>query len=263
MKKTENFTAAVAKRFHIPGNYFKFAEVPAGVVSAQFFYRGLELFEELTDVVAGWSAIPGRLQNVPGFDEVLITSSLTQAVSFYINRGEVGDQVVSGNVLAAPALTTGVAPVGNDAIASLENSFALAVTVGAVAAQMGRLQLWNPNGSGKAVYLDAVDIVEGAAANVGACAYRSAGGALVGGPAAAKSHYVKTVMVSPTAEIRNDTTAGAFPGTPEYGRRNALANTTLEFRFPRPLRIDPNNGVTFQINNQNVAMTGAFYFREY
>jgi hypothetical protein len=98
MKLTENFAAGVPIRFRIPGNYFKFDSVPAGLVSARFFKDERELYEELTAVVAGWSARPAG-----GFDQVEITSTVTQAVSFYINRGEVDSDTFSGVVQVSNA----------------------------------------------------------------------------------------------------------------------------------------------------------------
>jgi len=94
MKLTENFQAGVMIPFNIPGHYFKFDSVPAGLVTARFFKDSRELYEDLRDVTAGWSAKPAE-----GFDRVEVTSSLTQAVSFYIARGVVDSNVFSGSVV--------------------------------------------------------------------------------------------------------------------------------------------------------------------
>lgn len=93
MRLTENFTATVAKAFKIPGNYFHVDSVPAGSITVVFSRDGRRLPEDLTAVTAGWYATPDG-----GFDDVEITSTLTQAVSFYIARGRVGSNVFSGNV---------------------------------------------------------------------------------------------------------------------------------------------------------------------
>jgi len=93
MRIIENFTAATPKGFDIAGDYFYLDTVPGGTVSVSFFRDRQKLAEDLTSVVAGWYAAPSG-----GFDRVELTSTLTQAVSFYLSRGRVGSNVFSGAV---------------------------------------------------------------------------------------------------------------------------------------------------------------------
>jgi len=89
MRLAESFTAAEPKRFHIPGEYFVLDSVPAGSVTALFFRNGKPLYDDLVAAGPGWAVTPAG-----GFDLVEITSSLTQAVSFYITRGSVRPKVM-------------------------------------------------------------------------------------------------------------------------------------------------------------------------
>jgi hypothetical protein len=100
MRLLETFTAATPKQFEIPGNYFFLDSLPGGLATVRFSRSGRLLPEDLTDVMAGWYAAP-----TGGFDAVEITSSLTQAVSFYIARGQVGSNVFSGNVAVSKPTT--------------------------------------------------------------------------------------------------------------------------------------------------------------
>jgi len=100
MRLTENFAAGVAIPFHMPGNFFYLDAVPGGFVTVRLFKDGRPLREDLENVVAGWWASPKE-----GFDLVEITSSLTQALSFYIARGQVGSNVFSGVVSATKPTT--------------------------------------------------------------------------------------------------------------------------------------------------------------
>jgi hypothetical protein len=90
MRLTENFVAGTAIGFSIPGDYFYLDSVPAGLVTAQFFRNGQRLLDDLTSVIAGWHASP-----IGGFDRVEIASTVTQALSFYISRGAVGNILVA------------------------------------------------------------------------------------------------------------------------------------------------------------------------
>jgi hypothetical protein len=90
MRLTENFVAATPIGFSIPGDYFYLDSAPAGLVTVRFFRDGKTLAEDLTDVIAGWHAKPRG-----GFDRAEITSSVTQAMGFYISRGEVGNILVA------------------------------------------------------------------------------------------------------------------------------------------------------------------------
>lgn len=98
MRISENFTAATPKTFNVPGNYFHLDSLPGGTVDVSFFRNGKRLAEELRGVVAGWWASPEG-----GFDALEVTSSLTQAVAFYAERGRVGANVFSGSVVVTNA----------------------------------------------------------------------------------------------------------------------------------------------------------------
>lgn len=93
MRIIEVCSANSPKRLHVPGNYFLLDSVPGGVVDVVFFKGARRLDEDLTSVVAGWHATPPG-----GFDEIELTSSLTQSISFYVSRGVVGSNVFSGAV---------------------------------------------------------------------------------------------------------------------------------------------------------------------
>lgn len=90
MRLTENFTANVAIPFNIPGDYFYLDSASAGLITVAFFRDNKPLREDLTDIIAGWHASPSG-----GFDRVEIASSVTQALSFYISRGQVGNILVA------------------------------------------------------------------------------------------------------------------------------------------------------------------------
>jgi hypothetical protein len=100
----ESFTAGEAKRFHIAGQFFCFDSVPGGSVDAAFYRDGRKLYEDLTGVIGGWSAAP-----LGGFDSVEVTSSLTQAVSFYVARGALRSSAVA--VINFPAVQAVTGPL--------------------------------------------------------------------------------------------------------------------------------------------------------
>jgi hypothetical protein len=110
MRLIENFTAGTPKTFHKPGNFFYLDSLSLGFATIRFFRDGARLDEDLTDVVAGWHASPPG-----GFDQVEITPTITQAISFYIAKGVVGSNVFSGNVSVSnvPAFTYGANFVSN------------------------------------------------------------------------------------------------------------------------------------------------------
>lgn len=103
MRISENFVLNTPKLFRVPGNYLYFASVPGGTVTAVLFKDGRALPEDLAQVIAGWYAEPDG-----GFDEVEVTSTLTQAIAFYISKGKVGANVFSGSV----SVTSTVNPIG-------------------------------------------------------------------------------------------------------------------------------------------------------
>lgn len=102
MQISENFVLNVAKLFKVPGNFFYVDSVPAGTITAVFLREGRVLPEDLRAVIAGWYATPDG-----GFDEVEITSTLTQAIVFYIAKGRVGSNVFSGNVTVINSTANG------------------------------------------------------------------------------------------------------------------------------------------------------------
>lgn len=119
MRLTENFTLNVAKLFKVPGNFFHVDSVPAGSITVVFSREGRRLPEDLGAVTSGWWATPDG-----GFDEVEITSTLTQAVSFYVAKGRVGSNVFSGNV----AVTSGSITVSNSTVNGAHVPAAVAVS---------------------------------------------------------------------------------------------------------------------------------------
>lgn len=93
MRISENFTLNVPIPYKIPGNFFYVDSVPAGSITVKFFRDGRQLPEDLSAVIAGWYAAPDG-----GFSDFEVTSTLTQAVAFYVARGRVGSNVFSGAV---------------------------------------------------------------------------------------------------------------------------------------------------------------------
>ncbi len=102
MRISESFTLNVAKLFKVSGNFFYADSVPGGTITVVFSRDGKRLPEDLTTVIAGWYATPDG-----GFDEVEITSTLTQAIAFYIAKGRVGANVFSGNVVVSNSTANG------------------------------------------------------------------------------------------------------------------------------------------------------------
>lgn len=88
MFKSQPFVAGVMVPFHIPGDYFLLASLPAGTATVRLYKDGRQLPEDLEQIVSGWDAAP-----VGGFDRAEITSSVTQQVGFYISRGRVSGRV--------------------------------------------------------------------------------------------------------------------------------------------------------------------------
>jgi hypothetical protein len=102
MRISEAFAAGVPKSFKMPGNLFSLDSVPGGTVSVSFWKNGQKLPEDMAQAIAGMGAIPEN-----GFDEVELTSSLTQTVAFYISRGRVFSNVFSGAVTVLNATASG------------------------------------------------------------------------------------------------------------------------------------------------------------
>ena len=93
MRISENFSAGVPKRYYLSGSFFCFDSVPGGSVDAVFAREGRKLPDDLIGAIGGWFVAPAG-----GFDEVEVTSSLTQTLSFYVVRGMVRSNTISGSV---------------------------------------------------------------------------------------------------------------------------------------------------------------------
>jgi hypothetical protein len=170
-------------------------------------------------------------------------------------------QVVQIGGSISLAITATGAPQGLDKTVSNGNAFRVMGTIGAVAAQNGFLQLFNPGGSGKRVYVDAFFVDQLAAPSVIAYAFDT--GAMVNDLGAALNNLAGGA--ASTAHLRSSTNAG-FPGTMGASvdwSQQAAANTFALFVLPTPLIIDQGNGVNLRNTTQNQLLNGGFYFREY
>ena len=139
MRISEVFTLNIAKNFTVPGNFFYLDSVPGGTVTVIFFKAGRALPEDLTNVSSGWYAMPDG-----GFDEVQITSTLTQTVAFYIAKGRVGLAVL-GNVV----VTSGSITVASGSITVANSTTNGAHVPAAVAVSNASVQLLAANAARK------------------------------------------------------------------------------------------------------------------
>lgn len=147
MRISEIFTAGQTKTFSVPGNYFRIKSltgVTSGSISVSFYMNGKPLTLDLKDVDAGdYARVP------QGFDSFDVTSAEAQTVETQVSRGEVGSDRITGDV--------SVIDGGKNRTLSNE-AFVVAVPLDPVAGNYNAVQCWNPVGSGKNVFIEAVTI---------------------------------------------------------------------------------------------------------
>lgn len=140
-------------------------------------------------------------------------------------------------------------------------------TIGPVAGQVPAIQLFNPAGSGKVVFLDAFEVGKSTAGTVDMYLHAAglAGLARTGFSIRASMSPAAALQAVPSkAEIRQQTHVGVIVAALEIGltMNPGLTNWQLK-TLTRPIRLDAGLGFFFQgavVNEQLVAM---FHFREY
>jgi hypothetical protein len=160
------------------------------------------------------------------------------------------------------ALTAAGAPQGADQIASNGNAYIFTANVGAVAAQFGSVQLNNPNGSGKRVYLDAINF---SGLNIATAAdYVVQVGATVAGTDKGSGLLKKSPFTANSvAHLRTDVSGGGIAGGIIIDNVGMAAALTQKILYNPPFVLDPNSSVWAQNLNVNQEARATFEWREY
>lgn len=206
--------------------------------------------------VAGNAEIGGRY-----FDEAHIISTTTQTIRVGISDGNGGYDRALGEVTAEPKLTQSAAnPVGLDALTANNFCFAGAVNRLAVAAEYPHVQLLNPVGSGRDVYIDTVYV---SATNAGTVAIRRYDTALITAPAVGQSINKNIGGAAGSAELRSESAATILAAAPSLSELVVAASATLRIDVTAPIRLSPGEGVLVVIGVVNTSLYANIAWREY
>jgi hypothetical protein len=172
-----------------------------------------------------------------------------------------GTLTISGNV--AILLTAAGAPQGTDKESSDGRVFSMFQSDGAAAGINQAVQLFNPNGSGKRIYIDETFVYTNAASQV---QYKPSGAtALNGNGINAPQNFIQSGAAS-IAQVRFGNGV-APPGTTPFDQDATPDNlTNLKYvrrLWPRPFILDPNQGFHIHNTTQNQGMSAGFRWREF
>lgn len=253
-------TAGVTARLEVVGRYFRLMST-VGPVAVDMMNRGRVVYEA-SNVQAGFWAIPEG-----GFDAIQITSATTQNVQIAVTNGNGGYDRSAGDVSILPggsidvtdrgARLLGVATLnpwsGKNRIGS--PGFMGQFLVGAVASQASYVQLFNPGGSGKSVYVDTV--IARSAANL-ACSLWTHNAQVINLQGNGLSRVVGGAASA--AQIRSDANS-IIPGTKALSISTGQDGCYL-LSFEEPIIIPPGFGVHLASEVVNTAITCSFEWRE-
>lgn len=257
-----SFGAGEEKHFG-PGNMLRILDSTAPV-TVKFFRDGTEISSETAESVeAGYQGEPpnddGRKS---GFDDATVTSATAQTVKILTTRGNSRYDRTVGDVQAEPKLTQSAAgPVGADALSANGYGFFGAIQRIAVAAEYSAIQIKNPAGSGKVLFVDRVAIAAGAACTVNFF-HRNADLTELAVYLQNKNNGAAAGL----SQLRRQTTPTASLFASALGCWKSKISSSadgVEVKFEPPIRLEAGEGFVVEADQTNVSLDAAFEAREY
>lgn len=238
---SEPFTAGQSKTYKTPGAMFllRSAFFP---VDVQLYRNGKRLNSDLDQALSGDGAVPPG-----GFNQVEITSSETQTVSFWIVPGAIFSQRIAGEVSVVD---------GGAARTLAGQSFSGSASEGPVSAQFSYVQLWNASTTHRFLVYRIV-LSTPAAQRMklthGALALTTVG--------SAPENKMTVGSQSPNAQMRGQSSAGNignFLGSVGF----VGASNPILLESNDPYIVGPGNGLIVGGETLNTAVNAFFDFRE-
>lgn len=235
---------------HAPGKYIKYISGSNGGGDASLI---------ITPGGQGGSKIvlfPGqayRVSNKAGTPDSWTLQNAAQSATI-VGKVVIGDGQIDDNTLTGVVQT-----VDGGKFRTLANTaFAGYVAAGAVAAQYGRLQLWNPVGSGKRLIVEGVSLIAAAANVAGVLVFSKAA---LANAAAGYSKNAGGGGASPVGVPQWDTTAGVAPATALMALSAAAFNSPT-FKLNEPVIVQPGNSLMLYSTFTNAYIGTTFEWYE-
>lgn len=150
----------------------------------------------------------------------------------------------------------------SDFITNNGNAYIVATVVNAGAGFRAVGQLWNPEGSGKTVYLDKVTVAHGYCMSESGVDLRIStvpfGAVTING-----TNKNLSITAQSVAQLRAAHVTAPVPGYTMYEIFPAKCYVNSTVSFNPPFRIPPGNSVYVATGNDNSNMPVTFEFREY
>lgn len=234
------FTAGEVKTFMIQGEYLEVLEAAYPIDVVMMDRSGAQL-SVMRNAEASYFSRPGR------YEVVQVTSPQAQTVRIFIGSGDAGTRKTSGDVSVID---------GGKSRTLAEIAFAGYGYVGAVAANLGNVQLWNPLDSGKNIVVETVRVFS-ATATLLYVGFNDA--QLLTFDKKAKSK--KTGGPESVADIRYEASAASIVGSGILYADMGPINQTRIITPEEPMIILPGYGLNVRTTavNQDLAVNFEFY----
>lgn len=233
--------AATPTVFNVVGDFLRIKKrtgVVADSISVDLFKDGQKVNVDFSGCDAGDATRAPK-----GYDQIVVTSTVAQTVTFQVMRGQFESNKVVGEVSVIS---------GEVARSKAGVAFWAYASVGAVAAQFGQIELWNPVASGKRIIVEEVFPDPTTAGYVSLRDHNAAFATLIGNAASKLGGAALS-----SAEIRTTNNAAA------QGTLISFTKTTLGTRkFGEPIVVTPGRGLVISDLTANDALNADIQFYE-
>lgn len=242
------------------GNFFMLIDTSAPLNVS--LVSGGVIQETAESVEAGFKAM-GRAENEANgaryFDEARLLSATAQTVRVGISDGSGGYDRALGEVVSEQKLTQlSSSPIGYDALTNNNFCHAGAATQGAVASEFSHIQILNPAGSGKILYVDNLMASVGAASHIDLLRYDTALTTAV----AARS--LKIGGAAGIGQVRTQTFTTLVGTGDLIAQIRMAADAPFDiFKYQSPIIIAPGEGIVARCRLANTGLSINGIWREY
>lgn len=240
MRISEALTANVKRVYNVPGNNIRikdFSGVTTGALTIELYRQGQRVDVDLT------GCDPGDYAIVPeGFDRLEITSTEAGTVTLQVARGRVNSDRISGSVYIID---------GGRGLTLANNACISEAICAPSAGQYANVQLWNPSGSGKNVFIRKIDLTCLAAALCSMGYYNTALST-----AQSRDYSKKNAGTAPVQQGRYESAASPVAGT--LFKTMNIAAGTHQFSFVEPIMLAPNQGLLVRAEGPDIRIYASF-----
>jgi hypothetical protein len=236
---------------HAPGRYIKYLSGSNGGGDASLIVQpGMHASSKIT-LSPGQAYRIGQSANTPD----------SWTLSNYTNTATIVGKVVVGDGQIDDPTIAGVVQVvdGGKARTLGNNAYAGFALQAAVAAQYGRVQLWNPASNPNRLVVEQIQGIGGTAGQYSL--YVFASGAQLA--TFVQAGQPKKIGGTASAALINTDTTAAAPGVPALIPLSVTgAGAYTIYRLNEPIVIPPGAGILLWCNGVNIAMFGGFEWYE-